>query len=232
MKEQKKSAVMDLLPFAGRQRVNRFTLIELLVVIAMIAILAAILMPALSASRARAKQSQCTNYLKNITLANSLYFEDFKYYCGIKTNYTQWYQQWWLTLDKYIPNIGRGGKYNCPDGLDKKGGNYKSYGLHMNFIGSQRIGSKQLLCGRDDVVRTVNVPPSQFGVFFDSQWPNTASWYPQSFGYEGDMSGLVWNRHGGVCNIGMWDGHVAQSRAWKVNGAGTSLNSGESHISW
>ena len=76
MKEQKKSAVMDLSPFAGRQRVNRFTLIELLVVIAIIAILAAILMPALSSARQRAQSSTCQSNLKNTSLVLLTYAQD------------------------------------------------------------------------------------------------------------------------------------------------------------
>lgn len=123
----------------GRQKVSLgFTLIELLVVIAIIAILASLLLPALSQAKEKGRATRCIANLKQIGIATILYGDDNRTYpYGVIIGFTQWD----LALANYTggnsainSSDGRSKIFQCPSAGRPNVGNSLNYSANPNVF--------------------------------------------------------------------------------------------------
>lgn len=112
-----KEAMNIFAPLKPRPRAKGFTLIELLVVISIIALLIAILLPALRSAREVARRSVCASNIRQVGLGITLYANDNDEWLPSSTLYT--YPQVDAAGDPY--------------------GTYFTYNLYPNYVSSGEI---------------------------------------------------------------------------------------------
>jgi len=117
----------------SRNRHSAFTLIELLVVVAILAILAAMLLPALQNAKEKGKAIVCVNNLRQLYTACAVYASDANGLVPVNSGNPVWpyNADYWIPLASYLGS-GPAGTYfvhhsvlHCPG---EKGFNYSSVG--------------------------------------------------------------------------------------------------------
>ena len=231
-----------------------FTLVELLVVMAIIGVLAALLLPALSAARAASRRISCASNLRQLAMATEVYTGRYDgwfppaagyYYAD---NNTRWHGvrpdeslPFDHTKGKLYPFLQDGEIHDCPwlKGLNMaSGGAFElgagGYGYNSQYIGGSPSPVEAKALSPANVGRLRN--PTETIVFGDAAFYDPVADRLTEYSYlEAPFFEAWWDakadpschfRHGEVANFAFADGHVRglESKLWHVSGWVFSLD--------
>jgi len=215
----------------GRRRPpGAFSLVELIVVIGIIALLVAMLMPALSRARETAKTIQCASQLRQVGQSLEMYAANSKWFLP---PWSLWHVAGGDGTGEDFPGLGwtelltqygappTSPLYNCPSFPEEFRINYfltarwvlKKYGSQQRSLKLSDVKKSTEFVISGDCTQQSLYPPSfgtAFGVTSDDCDKDDAT--QQGIVFFGESGGL--NVHRGGNNVLFTDGHVAVFRAF------------------
>lgn len=228
-------AILNPLEMNSKRRA--FTLIELLVVIAIIAILASLLLPALSKAKAKASATRCLSNQKQIALGYLLYAGDNSDLLPLAAHLGDAAPcQWFFEISPYIEK--QNGSYTglvakakvvaCPSAKLEKAFQtntpasqaYGGYGQNYVYLGylleTDRVKVSGVTKPAETCMNGDGLDPGP-----GLNWWNFGYLYPPSMAPWGASGVRPYARHGRGDNYSWVDGHVSLT-PWSIMSAGAN----------